>query len=43
MLPDVSNMCGIMGLETFLLKAHIHIMCMPDSRISKQVFFGQLA
>jgi len=44
---DVLKTCGIMGIEAFLLKVQLrwvgHIMHMPDSRIPKQVFLGQLA
>ena len=43
---DVLNICGIMGIEAFLLKAQLRWvghMRMPDSRIPKQVFLGQLA
>ena len=44
---DVLSICGTTGIEAFLLKAQLrwvsHVMCMPDSRIPKQVYCGQLA
>jgi len=43
----VLSIRGTTGIEAFLLEAQLrwvgHVMRMPDSRIPKQVFCGQLA
>ena len=43
----VLEMCGISGIEAFLLQSQFrwvgHIVRMPDFRKPKQAFFGQLA
>jgi len=44
---EVSRICGIQGIETFLLQTQFHwighVIQMSNDRIPKQVFFGQLA
>jgi len=43
---DVLEICGITGIESMLLQAQLrwvgHVVRMPDTRIPKQVFYGQL-
>ena len=49
MIPNIKviAMCGIDGIESFLHRVHLrwfgHILHMPNNRLPKAVFYGQLA